>query len=153
MLEVIIGLSIISVVLFSLANVAIIALRIAEENTKNIQALFLAEEGIESLRVLRDSGWNSNIGVLNTGTVYYLNFSDGKWNTSSSPSSNIYIDGVFERSFTVQEVYRNSNDRIVSSEGTLDQNTKKITVSVSWFSRNATTTKSISTYITNLFSD
>ncbi len=146
-MEVVIAVGIISIALFSLAGVSGTALRISEENAKNFQADFLLEEGMEAARVLRDSSWNRNIVPLSIGTNYYLNFSNNEWQATTTPSA--FVDGIFARSFSFQSVYRDVNDDIVSSGGILDSNTKKITVSVSWFSRNATTTKSISTYITN----
>ncbi len=150
LLEVVIGVAIISVSIFSLTAVSSLALRIAEENTKEIQAVFLAEEGLEALRVLRDSSWLGNIATLNSSTDYFLNFSEGKWQVASS---NIYIDGIFERKFSLQNINRDSNDDIVASGGSNDPNTKKFTVSVSWLSRKGTTTRSISTYSTNFFSN
>ena len=148
LLEIVIGVGIIAISIFSLMAVSVLSFKVIEENTKNIQAAFLLEEGVEALKVLRDSSWTNNIAPLSGGADYYLDFSNGSWQATSS---NIYIDDVFERKFTLENVNRDTNDDIVSSGGTLDPDTKKLSLFVSWYGRNGTTTQSISTYITNLF--
>ena len=65
----------------------------------------------------------------------------------------MYVDNIFERIFTIENVGRDANDDIIGSGGINDPDTKKIVVSVSWRGRNGTTTESMSTYITNLFSN
>ncbi len=150
-IEIIIGSALISISLFSLAAVSGAAFKVAENTTRKIQASFLLEEGMEAIRFLRDESWSLNIAPLNAATPYYLNFSAGKWQIISSPTPN--IDGIFERTFIISNVYRNIDDDIVSSGGILDAGTKKITFSVSWSLRGATTTKNLSAYITNLFNN
>ncbi len=150
LLEIAVGISIISLSVFSLTAVSSIALKLTEESARNTQASFLLEEGVESLKILRDSSWSANIALLTPRTVHYLFFTNHNWQITST---NIYIDGIFERNFVIQNVNRDVNDDIVSSGGILDPDTKKITVSVLWRSRNGTTTQSVSAYITNLFNN
>lgn len=147
LLEVVIGVSIISVSLFSLIIVIQGAMVMIARSTEEIQASFLLEENMESIRIMRDSGWASNIAELSTSTAYYFDFSGSTW---LATTSNIYIDGLFEKSFIVDDVYRDINHDIAQI-GTLDTNTKKITSKVAWSTRLGTTTKTISTYMTNLF--
>lgn len=147
LLEVVIGITIISISIFSLIAVAQITSRVSNQNSRSIKASFLLEEGLEAVKTIRDSGWTANIDSLSIGTDYYLEFNGTNWQTTGS---NVFIDNVFERKFVVGDVYRDANDDIVSA-GTLDLNAKKLTVFVSWRERSATTTKNISTYITNFF--
>ena len=148
LLEVVVGVSIIAGSIFALFAVVNGAFQMARENVRNTQAAFLAEEGFEALRVLRDSSWDGNIAVLSDGTPYELEFSGGEWRAVSGPA---LIDGIFERKFVLEGVGRDSGGNIVLSGGTPDQNTKKVIVSVSWRTRNATTTKIMATYLANLF--
>lgn len=148
MLEIVIGAALISVSLFGVVAVSGASLKATENATRNIQAAFLLEEGMEVMRFLRDSGWDANIAPLNTGVYYYLNFSAGIWATTSSQV--LDIDGIFERTFIISDVYRNVDDDIVTSGGTIDPNTKKITFSVSWLLREITITKTMSAYLTNI---
>ena len=113
------------------------------------KAAFLAEEGLEAVRLLRDDGWSSNVAALSSGTTYWPVFSTstGRWQAGTDP---VFIDGLFERSFRLADVYRNG-DGDLADTGALDSNAKKVTVSVSWRRGQATTTKTITTYLTNLF--
>lgn len=115
-------------------------------SVEKVQASYLAEEGIEVFKALRDDGWEENIADLEEGTVYYLNFSDGAWQLVSSQPA--LIEGSFDRALIIEEVYRDGSDDI-SDSGTVDPNTKKVSVSVSWLQGNATTTNVVSTYVTN----
>jgi len=149
LLEVIVGTAIISVSLISLTAALHSAMTVMDEGTKSIQAAFLLDEGAEAIRTMRDTSWNTNIASLNSGSSYYLEFDGLSWQATTS---NIYIDGVFERSFVLEDVYRDANDDIAGG-GLLDLNTKKVSVFVSWRAKAATTTKSVFTYITNLLNN
>ena len=113
------------------------------------QAGFLLEEGSEGLRMTRDSNW-SNISTISTGAAYYLYFSTSTPNSWKATTTKSLIGGVFDRTFSVNDVYRDGDDRI-SPSGTLDPNTKKIDMTVSWWNGKATSTKAVIFYLTNLF--
>ena len=149
LLELVVGLSIISVALAALLLSYKAHLRAGLANTQSLKAAYLSEEAFEAVRFMRDSGWTKNIASLVNGTAYYLYWSGSSW-TSTSTVQN--VDG-FSRSFKVSAVNRDSNDDIVTSGGTLDSNAKKVDVTVAWNPGNATTTKVLSTYITNLFNN
>ena len=148
--EIIVAISIISLTVVGLFNATVVSFQTISDNTKRIQATFLLEETIEVLKVLRDQSWAVRIATVSTNTDQFLTFNGTQWRTTND---NIFIDDIFERKFQITDVYRDSNDDIVSSGGTLDSNTKKVTSSVAWASRSGTTTISASTYITNLSSN
>jgi len=150
LIEIIFAVSVVSTVLLALMGAYNSYLNNSVRLTQKIQASFLAEEGVEAVRSMRDVSWNGSFGLLNTGTTYYLSFNGTNWNATTTPT---YIDNLFLRSFSISSVNRDGNDDITTGAGTLDQNTKKVTVNVAWNSRGATSTQSISTYFTNLFSD
>ncbi|TSC67796.1 MAG: Uncharacterized protein G01um101472_305 [Parcubacteria group bacterium Gr01-1014_72] len=149
LLEVVIGTAI---TLFSIIGIAAaynMYLATSVRATVLIQETYLLEEGVEAVRLMRDFGWTANISALTPGTPYYF-----EWNGTRFVASvtNTLIDGVFERRFVLDNVYRDANDSIAPS-GTLDPNTKRVTVSVAREGPNGTVTKSLSTYLTNLFED
>lgn len=146
-LEIVIGSAIISSVFLGLFTVASSALRSLNMNQSETKAVFLIEEGVEAVKILRDNSW-TNISNLTAGTNYYYNFNGTTW---ESTLTNTFVDSKFERKFVLADVYRDANDDIVTSGGALDTGTTKLTVTVSWPSRGTTVTKSVSTYITNLF--
>ncbi len=145
-IEVLIAASIIVAVLSALIAVNNIFISSSSSNIDKLQATFLAEEGIEAVKSIRDYGWATKIATLTNNTTYYLVFTSGQWVATTTPQ---YVDGKL-RSFTLDPAYRNGSDQLASS-CTLDVETKKVTVSVAWAQKGATTTKTVSTYITNLF--
>lgn len=126
-----------------------LVLRSTLANTPRTQAALLAEEGIEVTRLLRDASWSSNIATKTNDVPFYLTFNGTSW---LATTTNTYINSTFERSVTLAAVYRDGNQNIVQSGGTLDPNARKVTVTVSW-RQSATTSKSVSTYLTNVFSN
>jgi Tfp pilus assembly protein PilV len=149
MLETLVGLSIlVSAVLVLMAafnSYTTVALRETDVLTAN----YLAEEGIEAVRSMRDESFASNIVAQTTGTAYHLTFNGSDWDFTSTPQT---IDGKFTRTTTLDDVYRRDSDSDIVdvSSGdpkTLDPEALKVTVEVSWDSE----TRTIVTYLTDLF--
>ena len=145
LVEVLIGVSLITIV------VAFVGLAVTQfVNTRNVilsdtKKMYLAEEGYEIVRYLRDENW-SNISNLTNNTYYFLQVST---TTLSIGGSSELIDGVYNRSFLVQPVYRDSSGNIFNTNGagtTLDSDTKKLIVYVS----DVNGTTSVSALLTNL---
>lgn len=145
LVEVLIGVSLITIV------VAFVGLAVTQfVNTRNVilsdtKKMYLAEEGYEIVRYLRDENW-SNISNLTNNTYYFLQVST---TTLSIGGSSELIDGVYNRSFLVQPVYRNNSGSIVAANGAgaaLDSDTKKLIVYVS----DVNGTTSVSALLTNL---
>jgi Tfp pilus assembly protein PilV len=145
MVEVLIASAIILTAVVVLLGVHSLYLKTALENGQTVQAAYLAEEGVEVMRYLRDASWSQNIAPLSLNTPYGLALS-GAWITNATST---WI-GAFYRIVTLSAVERDAASDIVASGGTLDPNTKLLTVSVSWPQRGATTTKTVATYLTNL---
>ena len=130
LVEVVIASAIILAAVVALLGVHSLYLKTALENAQTVKATYLAEGGLEEIRYLRDDSWSANILNLTSTATYFDNF---------------------QRTITLGAVYRDNNDDIISSGGTLDPNTKLVTAAVSWLKAGATTTKSISTYLTNIY--
>ena len=89
---------------------------------------------------------------MTPGATYYLYWTGTAWISTTTPQ---IIETVFTRSVVLSEVNRNGSDDIVTTGGSLDDWTRKVKVTVTWTSKanRATSTKSIETYITNLFNN
>jgi len=151
LVEIVIAISIITLVLTSVISTYPVFLQSALATVDQVRGALLLEEGVEAVKTLRDDSWTTNISSLTASTTYYLSFSEGDsmWEATSSPST---IDTKFTRTFAVYAVNRDNDDDIdTSGGGTVDANTRKLTVWVSWPDEGVTTTRSISTYITNIF--
>ncbi|MDZ4205728.1 MAG: hypothetical protein U1C12_00720 [Patescibacteria group bacterium] len=150
LVEVLIATSMILVFLLAFSGVHNLYLKTAFSNGEVIKAAELAEESLEVVRFLRDSSWNTNIAPLSLDIDYYLVFEGGEWQVTTTEA---LIDSIFERVVTLSAVYRDASADIISGGGTLDPGTLMVVSSVSWSRGGATTTKSISTYITNIFAN
>lgn len=151
LVEVLIATSVILVFLLAFSSVHNLYLKTAFSNGEVIKATELVEESLEVVRFLRDSSWNTNITPLSLDTDYHLVFEGGEWQVTTTEA---LIDNLFERVVTLSAVYRDDvSADIVSGGGTLDPGTLLVVSSVSWSSGGATTTKSISTYVTNIFTN
>ncbi len=143
-IEVAFGVSIAALVLiFTLHSIMqfMTAGRIASEKTK---AVYLAEDGLELLRFVRDESWAS-ISALNTSTTYYLSVTSSLVSVTTVPQT---IDG-YARSFRLSNVYRNSSDDIVTSTtsgAVADTSSKYITMRVAW----DTSTSTLVTILTEI---
>ena len=150
LVEVLVATAIIMGFLTTLVTVHNAYLNSSFSNLNSVKATYLGEEGIEAIKGLRDSSWTSNIRSLTNGTVYYLSFQGGTWTTTTTPS---VIDSQFTRTIVLSAVNRDASSDITLSGGTLDQNTRKVHVDVSWVDHAATSTRVIDTYITNIFTN
>lgn len=147
LIEIVVGGAVFAISILGISFYYQQALSVSQKTGHIVQAGFLMEEGIEIAKLFRDGNW-TNISGLTPGATYYLTWTGSAWATTTT---NTFVDGSFERTLVVDNVNRDSNDDIVTSGGTLDAGTKKVTVSVAWNEKGATTTRSISTYLTNFF--
>lgn len=151
LIEVVVGMAIISSTFVALAGVARFSLNVIDQANLNLRAAFLASEGIEAVKIIRDESWMNRIMPLTNGTTYYLSYVSGAWTITVSPQPK--IDGLFERSITFAEVRRDGFDNIISSGGSVDLKTRKVTVRTVWSYLGRAYDKNISAYITDLFNN
>ncbi len=107
-------------------------------------ATFYAQEGIEAARSIAERDFDELV-VAQHGVAVMT----GAY--AFSGSSN--ISGKYTRTITVAEVERDGNDDIVASGGTVDEDTRQITSSVTWtVFADRTNTVNLVTYFTRWFS-
>lgn len=105
------------------------------------EALTYAEEGVEAIRFIRDE----NYWDLADGT-YGISDAGGVWSLVAAPDS---IDSFYERTITIESVYRDGNGDI-AAVGTLDPLTKKVTSQIDWLWRGVLPQSlELTTYFTN----
>ena len=153
LIEILVSSAVITVSLVALVVATQLSYKIIAENSKKVRAEFLAEEGVEAARTMRDQSWSSNISARASGTSYYPLFatSTNLWSLNEAGSEP--LDGIFTPTITLEDVYRrNSDDAIVSSTSpeskTLDQGTREVISKVLWGDGKEV---EIRTYITDLF--
>jgi len=99
-----------------------VASRLAEEET---QAAYLATEGLEAVKSIRDQNWN---GLTNNN--HGLSNANGFWEFLGE--SDMDTSEKYTRVITISDVERDTNGDIVQSGGTIDPDTKKAVAEVSW---------------------
>ncbi len=151
LIEIVLGIGMLTVSLVSITSYYKKVLDVSNDTTRHIQSGFLLEEGLESVKMLRDLSWSTKIATLSTTTSYYLYWSGTQW--TATTSSNL-IENTFMRSFQLTDVKRDASDN-VANIGTYDPGTKKLTVYVAWSHKGtkSVATDTAETYITNLFNN
>ena len=139
------GFSVVEVILaaglFAVFGIGVVALtvqgleanRVAVE--ENVATQF-AVEGLEAARSIRNQNYFNLLNSTGTGATV----SGGVW---TFLGSNNTFD-KYTRVITVTDVYRDGAGNIVSTGGTLDPNTKKVTSTVTWNYIDSTGNKNIS---------
>lgn len=146
LVEIVVGVGIFITVIISVVGAYRFLVRFSGMTSRTVKAHYLLEEGVEVARILRDAGWDT-FSALSSDTPYYFVRTGSMWEATTTPQ---VVDGGFYRTMTLSEVYRGAGDDIAPS-GTLDSGTRFLTVSVSWLRGTATTTRSTSLYLANLF--
>lgn len=146
LVEVLVAVFIFTIILSSLILISNLYLSGATDSLRNTQAAYLAEEGIEGIKIIRDNSWDDILSIP-SNTQKFLSFSSASstWQISNTEEE----IGVFSRSFIINSVNRDTNGDI-SISGTDDPSTKKVTVNISWNGKKGIVTKSLVTYITNI---
>lgn len=137
-IEILIVITIISISLFTISAISLFFLKTIKENDNYQKAILLNEEAIESVRNIRDIDWSQ---ISSKTGNYYPVINGSNWALTAGTQT---LNG-FTRAINFENVNRDSNDNIISSGGTNDPNTKKITVTVSWNNKNII----LSAYLTN----
>jgi prepilin-type N-terminal cleavage/methylation domain-containing protein len=147
LVEVLVAVFIATLSIFIVWKVYTFFIEISFSNPSVFQASFLAEEGIEAMKLMRDDNWTANIAGLTSGVPYTLTFNGTAW---ALIETTVLIDSQFDRRVLVYDVYRDGTGNIAES-GTLDRNTKKISVQVSWVKNSKVTSRQLTTYVSNIF--
>lgn len=146
LIEVIVGISILAVILLA---VGLSINAFAEARSRLVidaQTLYLAEEGVEMVRALRDDDWDS-IDSYAIDTTYYFDVATTTIAIGSTPE---IIDGEFFRQVTFRQVYRNGSDDIVASTtggASVDDELVEVEVSVG----GPTGTTTLRSILSNIF--
>lgn len=144
-IEIIICLSIITIAFWGFLELNKYNLKIQEQSQGKTEALNLAEESIEAVRSIRNKNWN-DLAILTSDTNYYPVLSGNSWTLNAINPG--LINNKYNRWVVLEKVYRDSNSNIVSSGGTEDLKTKKITSFVEWTSHGQTNQVNLVIYLT-----
>lgn len=146
LIEVVIATALAGGILITLLGLVQKTVDISKRSVERTQVGYLLEEGVEVVKIIRDTGW-ANISALTNGTTYYLSWNGTSWQTSTTPNT----IGSFTRTVVLGAVSRDGSDDIVPSGGTYDDpRTRKVTVSVSWNLPSGLQTETMVFYIADI---
>jgi type II secretory pathway pseudopilin PulG len=91
---------------------------------QRIQAVALLKEAQDAVKNARNNNWTN----ISTDGTYHPIADSGAWTLSPSSAS---ING-FTESVVISSVYRDSDNKIVTTGGTLDPSSKKVVISINW---------------------
>lgn len=142
-IEIIVAVSIFAIIAATSIMVIVGSLSTARLAEEESQATFIATEGLEAVKSIRDQGW---INLVNGS--YGIASGSGSWVFSGSSDSD--PSGKYTRVVSVVSVSRDGSGNIAASGGTVDPETKKITSTVSWdFTPTRQNSVIINLYLTN----
>jgi hypothetical protein len=135
--EIIIAAGIIAVSVTGIAGAIQIYSKIVYQNTRQSQAVLMLDEGAEAIQYMRDMGFQTYIEPLNIGEDYSI-----YWNGTGYElaTTTILLPYDMTRTVAFAEVRRDGSDQIVTSGGSIDLNTKKAIITITWPYKNETKT-------------
>ena len=147
LVEIVVASAIISFSLVSMVAIASNSIAYSRRSLNTYGASAELEEGMEVTRMLQAQSWAS-IANLTPNTQYYFAFTTAPdtWAVSTTPKT----DGIYTRTLTVTPVSRASG--AIVPTGTDDPGTKLVTITVTWQESGVTVTKTLSGYISDIYS-
>ncbi|MBU1102324.1 hypothetical protein KJ853_01545 [Patescibacteria group bacterium] len=145
LVEILIAVSFIGLALAGLITLTNLTFKLSQQAKNNLIAANLATEALEAVRAIKEESW-STISSLTIGNPYHPQKAGLplKW---SLAAGNENLNG-FMRQVVINNVYRDGQFNIVSSGGTLDPDTKKITSSVFWSYKGQSYNATLFVYLT-----
>lgn len=144
--EIVVAAAIISISVVGIVGAIQVYLKIVYQNTRQTQAVLLLDETAEAIQSIRDQDYSS-IADLNTNTTYTVFWNGSAYQIGTSP---ITLQYNMTRTFTLEDIKRNSQDVIVQS-GTIDPNTKKAVITIKWPYKDSQQTLTSEVLIHNLY--
>jgi len=95
------------------------------QQERRIHAAQLMKESQEVMRSIREASWSN----IETNGTYHPTQNGTAWTLTAGPE---VIDGLMTRQIEIEDVQRDGNNQIVTSSGSVDPSTKKITTTLSW---------------------
>jgi len=124
LLELLIAMTIFVMVVSSIMFLVLDAHTANRQGGERTKAALLTQEGMEATASIIRRGWRN----LQNGT-YGIDDSGGYWDFQGAFD---YLENKYTREIVVEPVYRDVSGDIVTSGGTLDFDTKKVTSTTNW---------------------
>lgn len=129
LVEVVVAMAIIGVMVAAIAYAVTATVGASDQALTDLQAWYLAEEGHEILRYLRDEDWsNVEVATIPDGAERYLDITTTTLAITATPS---LTEGKYTRELEFASAKRDA-DFDVAATGTTDPDTRLVTVQINW---------------------
>jgi len=145
--EIMVVVGIVSFAVVGLYEFLVLSTRPISEGVRKVEATYLAQEGLEAVRTLRNKSWDGSIVPLTVEATYYAVIAGSEWAlTTTDPGP---LDGLYTRTITLHKVFRDPANDNISPTGTEDPRTRRVTAVVSWKERGKSKQVMVETYLTD----
>lgn len=111
LIEIVVGIAVLAVILVAVSLSITTYVDARGQLLTQAKTTYLAEEGIEIMRAIRDDSWN-DITVETVDTVRYLDVTSTTLGISGTVET---IDTDYTRQVVLRDLYRNNDDDVVPS--------------------------------------
>lgn len=146
--EIIIAAAIIGISVVGIIGAIQIYLKIVYQNAREAQAVLLLDETAEALQYIRDESFDTYIATIPLDTSYTV-----FWNATGYElaTSTIMLPYDMTRTVVFEEVRRDGSDQLVTSGGSVDDDTRKAIITIEWPYKDETKTLVSEMLIHNLY--
>lgn len=145
LIELLIAIGLTAILLPALLTALVSSREGKAQEGERLQALGLLKETNDAVYNIREKGW---VNIAADGT-YYPSITGTTWSLATGTQTT----GNFTRQVTIESVQRNSAGVIVTSGGSVDPSTKKITTTVAWsnpYAGSVTSSKYVTRWVGNV---
>lgn len=143
LIEIVVVLFLVVVIVPAVNSVISQSVRAMAHTQREVEALYLAQEGMEAVRAYRDASWPSFVSKEGSN---YINNITNAIDISATPA---LIDGNYKREVIISDVCRDASGDIDTCDSVVeDEKTKKVDVIVTWEDVSGSHDISLSTYLT-----
>jgi len=126
--EIVISVALVATILLYSIDAVSRFLKTGSGHTAQVQAVYITEGTLESVRFIRDAGWSA-FQALPLNTDLYVAYGSSTITATTTPQ----LEGVYSSVFRISGVSRDATTKdIVSSGGTNDTGTRLVIATTTW---------------------
>lgn len=127
LIEIIIVINIFAIVFGSISVLSLDVLRASQIRRYRVEAQMAVQEQFNAIELNKNHLWASIMDATETGTKH-VEFSSGVYHIVDGPGT----EGEINISFEIYQAYRDINGFLTETAGTIDPNTRRISLIASW---------------------
>ncbi|PJE76219.1 hypothetical protein COV04_00495 [Candidatus Uhrbacteria bacterium CG10_big_fil_rev_8_21_14_0_10_48_11] len=154
LIELVVVLGLTALMVPSMLQFSFFVTKVMGEQQRKVEAAYLAEEGIEAVRTMRDSSWTDAIVPLSLATSYYPVLVGDSWTLNASDPG--VLLGRYTLTITLDAVSRDASSNIVAPPavgGMNDDGTRLVTSTITWNDEGTPSSFSVQAYVTDFLSN